>query len=208
MLRDPNPATWLPGVANSGPILALIRQYGNFNFSSTSGFDYDLTVRLPKQEGHEISASLIGTYTQKFDQQILTGGAITRMVGTAITQEVPRNRYALRLDWKKADWKAWTRWNHIDAMNVSSTATCLTSTSLQYTPLAAASLCQLGAEDTIDVGMSYTGIKNLIVAASMLNVKNSYNRSVGIPNIFNYWDLGTPGMLGRRMTVSLSYEFK
>ncbi|NBX96285.1 MAG: hypothetical protein EBQ88_06090, partial [Betaproteobacteria bacterium] len=41
VLRDSNPATWLPGVANSGPILALVRQYGNFNFTSTNGLDYD-----------------------------------------------------------------------------------------------------------------------------------------------------------------------
>ena len=56
--------------------------------------------------------------------------------------------------------------------------------------------------------MSYRGIKNLVLTGSVLNVGNSYNRSVGIPNIFTYWDLGTPGMLGRRFSVTASYDFK
>ena len=59
VIRDPNPATWLPGVPDSGPILSLIRQYGNFRWSKTTGLDYDLSVRLP--------ASSLGKFTVKFD---------------------------------------------------------------------------------------------------------------------------------------------
>jgi iron complex outermembrane receptor protein len=98
--------------------------------------------------------------------------------------------------------------NHIDSMRVSSTSICETSTSTLYVPLRAEGLCLLDAERTFDLGMSYRGIKNLVLTGSVLNVGNSYNRSVGIPNIFTYWDLGTPGMLGRRFSVTASYDFK
>ena len=33
IVRDPNQATWLPGVPNSGPIFAVLRQF--FNLAST-----------------------------------------------------------------------------------------------------------------------------------------------------------------------------
>jgi len=208
VLRDPNPSTWLPGVADSGPILALVRQYGNFNFTSTSGIDYDLNWRLLNEGGQRITATLTGTRTVKFNQQVLTGGVISRYVDTAIVQEVPKNRYNLRLDWRGAEWGSWVRFNHVDRMAVSSTSLCLTSTSTVYVPLREQGLCYLGAEDTMDVGMSYTGVKNLRIAASVLNLRNSYSRSVGIPNIFTYWDLGTPAMLGRRVSLTASYDFK
>ena len=133
---------------------------------------------------------------------------MSRYAGTAIVQEAPRNRYNIRLDWKGEQWGAWTRLNHIDEMRVSSTATCETSTSPLYTVLRDQGMCTLNPERTVDLGVSYRGVKNMVISASMLNVMNSYERSVGIPNIFTYWDLGTPGMLGRRFAVSVNYEFK
>ncbi|NBT09693.1 MAG: TonB-dependent receptor [Betaproteobacteria bacterium] len=208
VLRDSNPATWLPGVANSGPILALVRQYGNFNFTSTNGLDYDLSWRLMDEAKDRITLTWAGTRTFKYDQQILSGTEPSRYVNTAIVQEVPKNRYNIRLEWRGETWGGWTRVNHIDAMRVSSTSTCETSTSTLYVPLRAEGLCMLGAERTLDLGANYRGIKNLVLTASVLNLTNSYARSVGIPNIFTYWDLGTPGMLGRRFSVSASYDFK
>lgn len=208
VLRDANQSTWLPGVANSGPIIGLIRQYGNFNFTSTSGVDYDLSWRLLNQGMNRVTATWAGTRTFKYDQQILSGTEPSRLVNTAIVQEAPKNRYNVRLQWAGEKWGAWGRMNHIDSMRVSSTSICETSTSTQYVPLRAEGLCLLDAERTFDLGMSYRGIKNLVLTGSVLNVGNSYNRSVGIPNIFTYWDLGTPGMLGRRFAVSASYDFK
>ncbi|MFM8666367.1 MAG: TonB-dependent receptor domain-containing protein, partial [Betaproteobacteria bacterium] len=208
VLRDANQATWLPGVANSGPIVALVRQYGNFNYTATNGVDYDLSWRLLDQGKDRVTLTWAGTRTLKYDQQILSGTEPSRLVNTAIVQEAPKNRYNLRLEWRGETWGGWTRVNHIDAMRVSSTSLCETSTSTQYVPLRAEGLCMLGAERTLDFGMNYRGVKNLVVAASVLNVTNSYARSVGIPNIFTYWDLGTPGMLGRRFSLTASYNFK
>ena len=208
ILRDPNQSTWLPGVANSGPILALVRQYGNFNFTATNGVDYDLSWRLLEEGTNRVTATFAGTRTFKYDQQVLSGTEPSRLVNTAIVQEAPKNRYNMRVEWRGEKWTSWGRVNHIDSMRVSSTSLCETSTSTVYVPLRAEGLCLLGAERTFDLGMSYRGIKSLVLAGSVLNVGNSYSRSVGIPNIFTYWDLGTPGMLGRRFSLTASYDFK
>jgi iron complex outermembrane recepter protein len=41
IIRDQNPQTWLPGIPNSGPIVALVRNYGNFKWSETQGYAAD-----------------------------------------------------------------------------------------------------------------------------------------------------------------------
>ena len=43
-MRDPNPATWLPGVPNSGPIFAVLRQFFNLASTEVSGVDVDLQL--------------------------------------------------------------------------------------------------------------------------------------------------------------------
>lgn len=207
VLRDPNPATWLPGVANSGPIVALIRQYGNFNYTKTAGIDYDLNVRFPKTDRGQLSFNLAGTYTSRFSQQVLAGTTPSQYVGTAIVVETPKSKGSLRAQWAATSWTAWARYNHIDGMAVSGTAGCSVATSGSNLFLRQNNLCGLGKEASVDVGMSYRGIKNLTLAAAVLNVDNSYSRSVQVPSLFTFWDSGLPAQMGRRYSVSANYKF-
>ncbi|MEN9417398.1 MAG: hypothetical protein RI988_1018 [Pseudomonadota bacterium] len=207
VLRDPNPGTWLPGVTNSGPIIALIRQYGNFNYTITSGIDYDLNVRLPKTSLGQLSFNLNGTYTSRYSQQVLAGTTPSQYVGTAIVVEVPKSKGSLRAQWAAPTWTAWARYNHIDGMAVSGTASCVAGAGASNVFLRDNGLCFLGKEASVDLGMSYTGIKNLTIAASVLNVHNSYNRSIQVPSLFTFWDSGLSAQLGRRYALTASYKF-
>lgn len=207
IVRDPNPATWLPGVANSGPIIMLTRQYGNYEWTATSGLDFDLNLRLPATAWGEFSAKIAGTYTARFDQLVLTGGTVQRLVGTS-TSDIPSTKASLTLNWKQDRTSGWIRFNHTDPISTSSTATCLTSTSAGNTMLRDYGRCKVGRDRAIDLGFSYGGFKNLVVSASVLNVLNDYNRSNGIPAAFTYWDANSAGQLGRRFNLNASYEFK
>ncbi len=208
IIRDPNPATWLPGVPNSGPILALVRQYGNFRFTRTYGVDYDLNYRFPKMErGDQISIQWSGTRNLSYKQQILATSPVVEYRGTALVVETPNHRGNVRVNWRRNAWGAWGRYNYISAMPYSSTAACEAATSGSFLPIKNAGLCRLGSEATVDLGMSYSGIKNLTLAGSVLNVANDYGRSVQIPTIYNYWDTGLPQQLGRRVTLSATYNF-
>ncbi|MFM7532147.1 MAG: TonB-dependent receptor plug domain-containing protein [Rubrivivax sp.] len=207
VLRDPNSATWLPGVANSGPIVALIRQYGNFNYSITSGIDYDLNVRAPKTSWGQLALNVTGTYTSRFSQQVLAGTTASEYAGTAIVVEVPKSKGSARLTWTAPTWTGWVRYNHIDEMAVSGTASCQVATSGSNLVLQQNNLCGLGKEASVDLGGSYTGIKNMTVAASVLNVHNSYRRSTSIPSLFTFWDSGLSAQLGRRYSVTVNYKF-
>ncbi|MDR7332737.1 TonB-dependent receptor domain-containing protein [Roseateles asaccharophilus] len=207
VIRDPNPATWLPGIANSGPILALIRQYGNFQYTKTAGLDYELNVRLPAGEWGKFGGKFSGTYTKRFDQLVLAGGTVERLAGIS-TVDLPKTKASLEVNWKGETASAWTRYNHQDAMWRTTTAGCLSSSSAANVILQQANGCFVGREGTLDIGGAYRGFKDLVISASLLNVTNSYRRSINIPSAFTFWDSGTTAHLGRRFNVSMDYVFK
>ncbi|PTT87043.1 hypothetical protein DBR42_12465 [Pelomonas sp. HMWF004] len=207
VIRDPNPATWLPGIANSGPILALIRQYGNFQYTKTSGLDYELNVRVPAGEWGRFGGKLSGTYTKRYDQLVLAGGTPDRLIGTS-TSDIPKTKATLEVNWKGATASVWTRYNHQDALWRTTTSACLSSTAPADVILQQSNGCHVGREGTVDVGGAYTGFKNLVLSASLLNLTNSYRRAINIPSTFTYYDQGTTAQLGRRFNLTVDYVFK
>ncbi len=206
VIRDPNPQSWLPGIANSGPIILLVRQYGNFEYTKTAGVDYDMTFRLPKQPWGALSFTLAGTFVKRFDQLILAGAEVQRLVGTT-TADLPKTKGSLTANWERAAWSAWARFNYEDGLSSSTTGSCLSSTSAYNLALQAGGWCGVGKTQTTDIGMSYRGIKNLSLSASILNVTDDYGRSNGVPTTFNYWNNGTQGQLGRRFNLNMRYTF-
>lgn len=207
VIRDPNPATWLPGIPDSGPILALVRQYGNFQYTKTAGLDYELNMRLPANDWGKFGVKFSGTYTKRFDQLVLAGGTVERLAGIS-TVDLPKTKAALEVNWKGETVSAWTRYNHQDAMWRTTTAGCLSSTTAANVILQQANGCFVGREGTLDLGGAYRGIKDLVISASLLNATNSYRRAINIPSAFTFWDSGTTAHLGRRFNVSLDYVFK
>jgi iron complex outermembrane recepter protein len=207
IIRDPNPQTWLPGVPNSGPILALVRNYGNFNYSETAGMDYDVNVRLPATSIGRFTVNVNGTITRYFDQQIIAGQPVDRLVGTT-TANVPKYKSAITLRWKKDDFSSWIRFNETSALERTTTQTCMTSTTAGNTFLRERGYCYVGAERSVDLGGAYSGFKGLNIAVSAINITNDYNRSTDVPNTFGFYDNGSTSQLGRRFNLNLSYVFK
>ena len=212
--RDPNPATWLKdaaGVAvpNSGPIILMTREYGNYKWTKTAGIDYDLNVRLPATDFGKFSVKLQGTYTKRYDRLVLAGAAIDRLVGTS-TIDIPKSRGSLTLRWDAGDFNSFVRANHADPVSTATSAACLNppaTPTASNVRLAAAGRCKVGRDRTIDVGVTYDGMKNLTLTGTIFNVANDYNRSSGIPAAFTYWDPGLSASLGRRFSLNANYKF-
>ncbi len=207
IIRDPNPATWLPGIANSGPIILLVRKYGNYKYTRTSGIDYDANLRLPEMGLGKISFKFAGTYTQRYDQLIIDGTPVSRLVGISAS-DIPKTRASLTLNWKTENWASYYRINHADPENTSTSDACAAATSGTNLLLQASDRCRVGRDKTADIGTTYTGIKNLALTAAMFNITNDYNRSNGMPAAFTYWDPGLTAQLGRRVNFSASYLFQ
>ena len=208
LIRDSNPADWIPGKPNSGRILALVRRYDNFNYSKTAGLDWELNARLPATEVGKFSVKLMGTYTKRFDQQIIAGSEPQRLVGTS-SADLPKSKGSGQLTWEVDNWRSWARYNHQDKLSrIGTTDTCLASTTADDLIRQSVGGCHVGGESTIDLGVSYRGFKGWSIGFAALNVADDYSRSIDVPNTFTYWDSGTAGQLGRRYSLSVSYEMK
>jgi iron complex outermembrane receptor protein len=196
-------------VANSGPIILLTRAYGNYKWTRTAGIDYDLNMRLPATDVGKFSVKLSGTYTSRYDRLVLEGAAIERLVGTS-TIDIPRTRASITLNWDGGDaWSSFLRANHSDPISTTASAACLNAASPTVTQRLRreAGVCKVGRDRTLDFGLTYTGVKNLALSGTVLNLTNDYKRSDGFPGAFTYWDPGLQGHLGRRFSLSANYQF-
>ena len=207
LIRDPNPATWLPGIPNSGPILVVLRRFGNFNYTKTAGLDYDFNIRFPDTDLGKFTLNINGTITRSFDQQILASSPVQTLAGTT-TADVPRHKSSATLRWRQANMSAWLRHNETSALERTSTNTCLTSSTAGNVYLRDNGYCYVDAERSIDVGGAYTGFKGVTISFSILNLFEDYARSIDVPSTFTYWDNGTSGQLGRRFNLNIDYKFK
>ncbi|WP_343635731.1 TonB-dependent receptor [Roseateles sp.] len=204
VVRDPNPESWLPGVPDSGPIIMLVRQYGNNEWTKTSGVDYDLNVRLPALPWGRFSMNVNGTYTARYDQLVVKGQAVQRQAGTT-SSDISKTRASATFKWDTDRARAWIRFNHADPL---ASTLCMSLTAAQRTFLGNLSRCRVGRDRTIDLGGSYSGIKGLTLSASVMNVTNDYDRANGIPTVLSYYDSGASNLLGRRFNVAASYVFR
>ncbi len=212
VLRDPNTATWLRDannnlIPNSGPIVGILRGYGNYKWTKTSGIDYDINVRMPLQDLGRLSLKLSGTYTPRFDQLVLEGTAVSKWGGTS-SADIPKTKATGTVRFDRNGWNVWARYNHQDKMRrIGITEPCLAATTGSNGFLNTNGGCYVGREQTIDAGFSFQPWKGVTVAGSVLNAFNDYTRSIQIPYTFNYWDQGTTGQLGRRFNLNVSYQF-
>lgn len=205
IIRDPNPTTWLPGVADSGPIIAIRRGYGNYKWSKTSGIDYDLNLRMPAMEIGRVSFKLAGTYTARFDQLVLEGAPIDRWAGTS-SSGVPTSKATASVRLDRDTWSIWGRYNHEDPLRrIGVTEACRASTSATNVIRKGYNGCVWTALRTIDMGFSVEPMKGMTIAGALLNVTNDSGRSTDVPSSFTYWDSGNPSSLGRRVSLSVSY---
>lgn len=214
ILRDPNPATWLPNQPNSGPIVGILRAYGNYQWTKTAGMDYDLNVRFPTTELGKVSLKVNGTYTRRYDQLVLAGGTVDRWVGTS-SGDIPKSKATAQLRLDRDNWSVWGRYNFQDKLNrLGVTDACVAGratssvTAAGQEFLRANNACHVGQENSYDIGFSMEPMKDLTISGVILNVTDDYNRSTTIPSTFTYWDNGTSGQLGRRFNLSVNYKFK
>lgn len=214
IIRDTNPATWLPGIPNSGPILALKRVYDNYNYTATSGLDYEVDWKLPPTSVGRFKVKLAGTYTNRFDYQIKKTDEVRRYAGVANSgisnENIFKTKASLRLDWNQGDYSAWLRQNYSDSLvNVTSSYTCKTNPSAAQKYANLNGWCNQGIDDTIDLGVTYSGFKNMRLSLSVLNAADSYKHTLAgaVPSAFSYVDTGI-GQVGRRWNLSLTYSHK
>lgn len=213
IVRDPNPATWLPGVPNSGPIFAVLRQFFNLASTEVSGVDVDFSwsKRLPDDLGR-VTATMSGTYLEHFKYHVAAADPIYDQAGTfgGPADALPRFKGNIGTTWSRGPWTVNGRLNYVhgwfDGGNTADPVSggCFrTGTLLQNN-------CKVKPWTTVDVGVQYTGIKNLSVGLQVRNIDDRpapYDAANAQTTLAGF-NAQFHNALGRYYTVNTSYTFK
>lgn len=168
VFRDPNPATWLPGVANSGPIQSTVRRFDNFGVAIVGGLDLDITTNINLGAGGKLKVSGQGTYLTKTDWSLTKGGPIVSGLGNFYVFESPRVRGTITATWTYQDFSVLGRYNFTGKWFYGDPVSgCYLSAA---TVAALGGLCEVDSFTTVDASVTYTGIKNLSLSLLARNI--------------------------------------
>jgi iron complex outermembrane receptor protein len=213
VLRDPNPATWIPGIPNSGPILSTVRRFDNFGDQVASGFDFDMIFRQGLGAGGKLTLEANATYYDKNDWQFGKGVNYTGGAGSfGGAFESPRVKAVATAVWEIRSMSFMARYNYVGRWKYGDNDFgCYNPTRAAASPTRAflGGDCYIPEWATYDLGASYKGIRNLTLSLLVRNVldtaapyePNTSYTSLGFnPNLYNPY--------GRYLQVGLSYKFK
>lgn len=213
VFRDTNPLTWIPGVANSGPVIGVDRAWLNLGKSQVTGVDLDVSHRANFGVNGKLTTAASVTYNissktsrEKNDPLFnYVGGVDTAVTGNGL----PRFRGNIGVTWDRNDWSVGARINYIGGWNnYSSQFDCAT---FQGAAVSAAipDVCRTKAWRTVDINATYTGIKNLTLRLVVRNLTdeqppfdfNGGNLTLGYNTDFH-------NALGIYPSLSATYRFK
>ena len=168
VFRDPNPASWLPGVPNSGPIQSTIRRFDNFGEAIVAGLDLDVTARFNLGENGKLTLAGQGTYLTKTDWSLVKGGSLTSGLGNFYIFETPRVRGTWSATWDYRDFSLLARYNYTSKWFYGDPDSgCYISPA---TVAAIGGRCEVDKWATIDLGLTYTGFKNVSLSLQGRNI--------------------------------------
>jgi iron complex outermembrane recepter protein len=219
VIRNPNPATWLPGVPNSGPLQSILVGFGNFGDQAIQGYDLDARAKVPLGAWGRLNLEANLTYYDKVLWQLSTPNPnYISGNGNFFFYSAPRVRSQLTATWDTGPWSILGRYNYVggwyygeptsvdDQGNlISGPLSCyLGSTSAT---LAFLGRCYVEAFETWDAGVTWTGFKNLKVGVLVRNLTNKaapYDPNQTTrgfnPTFHNPY--------GRYLQFNVSYKFK
>jgi len=219
--RDPNPATWVTGVPNSGPILSTIRRFDNFGDQVASGVDLDVTWRFLLGAWGRMNVGSSWTYVDKNDWQFVRGVNYTGGAGNFFAFESPRIKGNVTGIWEFRDFETLVRYNYVghwvygDNNTPSNPAFARAAGGQCYVSIAGATNqflggdCKIADWPTYDVGLTYKGIRNLKLSVLVRNIRDTpapYDpQSLSLQTGFNT-NLYNP--YGRYFVFSVTYTFK
>ncbi|MEO8385298.1 MAG: TonB-dependent receptor [Betaproteobacteria bacterium] len=175
VIRDPNPATWLPGVANSGPIQSTIRRFDNFGEAIVAGLDLDFTTNFNLGANGKLKVTAQSTYLTKSALSFQKGDPLVSGLANFYGFETPRVRGTLAATWTYQDFSVLGRGNYTGKWmygDGTDGGTCYASASTVANAMNGR--CEIPFWATMDASVSYTGFKN--VSLSVL-VRNIFNRN-------------------------------
>ncbi|QJR12055.1 Vitamin B12 transporter BtuB [Usitatibacter rugosus] len=213
IVRDPNPATWLPGVPNSGPIFAVLRQFFNLATTEVDGVDVDFSWTARPGELGKVVTTLGGTYLAHYKYAVAPTDPILDQAGSlgGPSDALPRFKGNLSSTWTYGPWAFTGRVNYVRGWFDGQNGPADQGGGCFFTPGQLVDLdCRVKPWTTVDVGVVWTGIRGLTLGLLVRNLADKAapfdpNFEVTTAQGFN---AQFHNALGRYYTANVSYKFK
>lgn len=204
--RDPNPATWLPGVPNSGPIQSTTLQFFNLGRTITRGVDFEANLRSKLGAWGSLKTQFGGSYLIRYKSRYRDGDPYVRADGgLGPGGELPRLKASLATTWNYRNYALTGRVNYVSGWQFGDKTNGCFSGNAAYL---ASYGCRVKSWTTLDLQLGYSGVKNLDMG---IGVRNLLDRAAPLDPTSYYQALGyNPAFhnpYGRYFTVWLNYKF-
>ena len=201
VIRDPNPATWIPGIPNSGPIQGTILEFVNLGRTATRGVDMEATLRHSLGAWGKLTTQFNGSYLIEYKYKLRDDAPYIEYAGGA---DLPRFKGSVAATWAYGKYSVTGRINHVSGWRYGDSANaCYTS----YQEYLEKYGCRIKPWTTVDLSVRYTGVKNLDVGFGVRNLQNKSapldpgNIELGYnPNFHNPY--------GRYFNIWVNYTFQ
>jgi iron complex outermembrane receptor protein len=203
VIRNPNPATWLPGIPNSGPIQGVINRFTNISSSATSGLDAEATLRNSLGSWGRLETKLSATYLLKFKAKFNNASPFVESPGGfGPFGPLPRFKGSLGTTWHYDRYAVTGRVNHVSGWKLGDSNGCFET----HEAWLASYNCRIKGWTTFDLAVRYSGVKDLDLGLSISNLLDKAapldpnNRDFGFGSEHH-------NPYGRYFTVWLNYKF-
>ncbi|MEH6459067.1 TonB-dependent receptor plug domain-containing protein [Chitinimonas sp. JJ19] len=207
--RNQNPDTWLRDtngniIPNTGPIISTVRKFFNLGESRVKGVDLDLNLRNNLGEFGRLSSNFNASYLISYKQAQFAGDEFVEYAGAyGPAGELPRLKSTLATTWSKGPYSVNGRINYTDGWYYGDGVSgCGGIAAYQ----AMFPDCKVHSWTTFDLGMTYTGVKNLTIGGTLRNVfdrdapYDPDNTTIG-------YNPGFHNPYGRYLSLSATYKF-
>jgi iron complex outermembrane receptor protein len=211
IFRDSNN---LPGIPNSGTLLAVQTPYQNANVVKTDGIDFDLRYRWDLKEYGRFTPEFQWTHIFNYSQQL--GGITYKYAGTQGNYDVssgsatPKDRMNFILGWDYGPLNVTGTVRYVGPyqslgwVGSFEEAGCLSALDLEPD-------CHVSSFTTLDLSGSYKGFKNWEIYGSIINVLNRiapFNPAAAYGSINYNYNYAASGATGTTFNLGARYTFK
>lgn len=201
----------LPGIPNSGTLLAALGSYINSSSTSVRGIDMDFTQRVNMGTAGKLTFDLTATRLISFARQ--DGGITYQYAGTHGNCDVtncigtPRHRVQFNTDWDIGNFSFGATVNYRSAFkNVPYQGGSCGSSFADGTD--APAHCRIPSFTTLDLSARYRVGSNLELFGSIQNVADEIAPLDPVTyGAMNYNPLDASGAIGRYFTMGAKYKF-
>ena len=208
ILRDSSTA--LPGIPNSGTLLAVATPFLNDYKQSTDGVDVSARYRMDLKDYGALTPSLEWTHVFHFTREF-NDGTKYQYAGThgptvlSSSAGIPQDRFNVTLAWEKGPWNVTGIVRYVgpmDTIEAKELPDCLQPDFGN---------CTVASFTTLDLSASYTGFKNWQIFGSVINVFNRiapFDVQAAYGN-YNYnYNYASTGATGTQFNAGVRYTFQ